>query len=169
MKKPIIRLAGGAGKKIFPRFSRDLMKPLIQIKTIRGGELKNSIDSFYASHGSKAKARLDDIYFLACHLEDIVGAVRFCIEEETPMLRTMLVDLNYRKLGIGTELLEAFENFLVEKSISNIYCLPYPHLEKFYAQIGFYKIGIATAPKFLEHRAKLYLERNEIVICMKRN
>jgi N-acetylglutamate synthase-like GNAT family acetyltransferase len=169
VKKLIIRLAGGAGKKIFPRFSRDFMKPPIQIKIIRGGEFKDSIDSFYAAQGSKAKARVDDIYFLACLSEEIIGSVRFCIEEGTPMLRTMLVDLSYRKLGIGSKLLEGFADFIVDNSIRDIYCLPYPHLEQFYAQIGFYKIDIGTAPKFLEHRAKLYLEGNEIVICMKRD
>jgi N-acetylglutamate synthase-like GNAT family acetyltransferase len=156
-------------RKYFLDFRGIVVKFPVQIQIIRGGEFKDSIDSFYAAHGSRAKARVDDIYFLAFLSKEIIGAVRFCIEEGTPMLRTMLVDLSYRKLGIGTKLLEAYANFVVERSIHDIYCLPYPHLEKFYAKIGFYKIDISTAPKFLEHRAKLYLEGNEIVICMKRN
>ncbi|MCE3009190.1 MAG: GNAT family N-acetyltransferase [Proteobacteria bacterium] len=145
------------------------MKDDIVIKKVPGSDLREKIDLFYSTNGSRAKARDTDVYLLALHGLEIVGAVRFCIEEETYMLRTMMIDSKCRRNGIGSKLLSSFAKHLELNNIKNAYCLPYPHLESFYSQIGFNKIDIENAPRFLQERYSQYLGRETKTICMKRN
>ncbi len=41
------------------------MKPTVRIEIVSGSDLKDKINSFYSSQGSKGLARDKDLYFLA--------------------------------------------------------------------------------------------------------
>ncbi len=53
------------------------MKDDIVIKKVPGSDLREKIDLFYSTNGSRAKARDTDVYLLALHGLEIVGADRF--------------------------------------------------------------------------------------------
>lgn len=115
-----------------------------------------------------AKARLDDIFFLAMMDETLIGCVRYCIENNTPMLRTMRVDTNHQRRGVGLALLASFAAYLDDRNIRNVFCLPYSHLEAFYGRIGFGRVHQNSAPRFLQERLRGYDPTGTHYLCMKR-
>lgn len=140
----------------------------ISIVQTYGKDAKAAIDEFYKKNGSKATAREKDLFFIAYSAQEIKGCVRFCIEEDTPMLRTMHVDSTCRHLGIGRRLLEAFSNYLDNNKVHNVFCLPYLHLEKFYGLINFKIVEATEAPKFLVNRAAEYAQNGTHTLFMRR-
>lgn len=144
------------------------MMESIRIEQVTAGKLKNVIDEFYARNGSKGTARNDDLFFIAFLNDQVVGCVRFCVEEGTPLLRTMYIDESMRQKGVGKRLLLEFGKYLDLNNIENVYCLPYVHLESFYGTIGFKIADSATVPQFLIDRSNEYLKNNTRTLFMKR-
>ena len=143
------------------------MSKFTRLEILPGSACKALVDAFYSRHGSPSVARPDDLFFLALFNHQLIGCVRYCEEHETPMLRSMMIDQTYRQKGIGTFLLKAFESHLVENQIQNTHCIPYPHLDHFYGQIGFSVIVPESAPEFLFARWRSYQQRGEY-LCMRR-
>jgi len=86
--------------------------------------------------------------------EQIIGAVRICMENGVKVLRGMQVKPAWQQKGIGSSMLR----FLTGKvDLQNCYCLPYRHLKEFYARIGFQEIQPKNAPPFLAERFEKYL------------
>lgn len=141
----------------------------VEVKEVLGEEAKLAIDEFYSKNGSQGRARNNDLFFIAHSRERIVGCVRFCVEEGTPMLRTMYVDSTYRGQGIGRMLLQAFENHLEKNKIKNVFCLPYVHLEKFYGSIGFKIVQSSEVPQFLIERSAVYANKETKTLFMRRS
>lgn len=125
------------------------------------------VDAHYAQFGSRGRARPSDMFFLAMDRDQLVGCVRYSVEEETPMLRTMMIAEVHRRQGIGLRLLKEFARHLEQNNIHNVFCLPYPHLENFYGQIGFQRVGLNETPMFLQQRMAEHQNGNR-TICMRR-
>ena len=140
----------------------------IQIEQMVGHQVRGKIDAFYKKNGSSGRARDDDRFFIALIDGEVVGCVRFCIEENTPMLRTMYVDSTFRKRGIGLRLLQAFAQYLDENHIQNVYCLPYTHLDRFYGQINFQIVQDDEVPLFLKIRSGEYAKKGTNTLFMRR-
>ena len=132
------------------------------VNTIKvlGAEGSALVNPFYVSQGANAIARPEDLFFLALVGDSIVGAVRFCIEEGAPMLRSMMVHRDHRQQGIGRILLKEFDDYLNAKSYRDTHCLPYGHLVGFYGLIGFEKRVEVSAPAFLIERLADYRAKN---------
>jgi N-acetylglutamate synthase-like GNAT family acetyltransferase len=143
---------------------------VIFIKKIFGVDGARVVNPFYQAHGASAIARPDDLFFLAMTEENVLGSVRFCLEEGTPMLRSMMIHTDHRKQGLGRLLLKEFDDYLNFQSHRNTFCLPYGHLVKFYGCIGFQKISESLAPPFLIERLAGYRAKNPTTdyICMRR-
>lgn len=140
----------------------------VEIKTLTGFEARGIVDPFYESLGRKSRARDNDLFFVALLNKNVVGSVRFCIEENTPMLRGMFVSKSNQRQGIGKTILKVFESYLKENNISGTYCLPYGHLEQFYSTIGFKKVDPIIGPKFLQERLDDYLKNHDSNMIMMR-
>jgi len=97
--------------------------------------------------------------------QQIIGAVRICIEHGIKVLRGMQIKPAWQKKGIGSSMLKFLADHV---DMNGCYCLPYKHLQTFYASIGFNEISIQDAPQFLAQRLKKYLSSgsNEIVIMV---
>ncbi len=132
----------------------------VQIQLIPGSEQAQAIDAFYEQEGKTHRARSSDLFFTAFIDNIIVGVCRFCIEEETPMLRSMVVHAPLRSKKIGAKILEHFEQYLKENKFGPTYCIPYDHLEKFYGRIGFKIIKEENSPAFLQERIQGYRSRS---------
>lgn len=133
-----------------------------------GSEVRALVDPFYESHGSQGRARDSDVFFLATLGSHLLGCVRFCVEENTPLLRTMMVAEAHRRSGVGRRLLLRFAEYLDQREIHNTFCLPYAHLESFYGLIGFERVADKDRPRFLTERMKLYDRVGGKFICMRR-
>jgi len=100
--------------------------------------------------------------------QEIIGAVRICIEHGVKVLRGMNIKGTSQKKGIGSLMLKYLAD---HTDMNGCYCLPYKHLTKFYGMIGFQEISAKNAPLFLVKRLEKYLSSGskEIVIMMINN
>jgi N-acetylglutamate synthase-like GNAT family acetyltransferase len=144
------------------------LKDSIRIEMKNGPEVRTLVDPFYAIHGSRGSARDADVFFLAMEKDRLTGCVRYCVEQQTPLLRTMMIDQKLRRKGIGLMLLEKFAAYLDQNNIHNVFCLPYAHLEAFYGTIGFHRVDTDEIPAFLLERMGVYEEGGSRNICMRR-
>ena len=139
-----------------------------RIRELRGSDAGPLVSPLYQAEGNGITIRSDDLFFVGLIDEEIVGSVRFCVEEETPMLRTMRIAEKFQGKGFGRKLLKYFESYLIQNRVSTTYCIPYAHLENFYAAIGFRRVEESLAPTFLQERLKEYRKRPQEFICMLR-
>jgi N-acetylglutamate synthase-like GNAT family acetyltransferase len=128
----------------------------LEISVIPCYKMQTEILNFYMNCNRGVKLEESDQFVIAFMKGRIVGLVRLCLELDTFVLRTMQIHPHLQRLGIGTQLLSRFEVLLQERGIREIYCMPYEHLEKFYAKIGFIKIEIKEAPQFLQERLVVF-------------
>ncbi len=146
------------------------MNTTVQIQLISGSEAVPIVDPFYEQEGKSHRARNSDLFFAAFIDSTIVGVCRFCVEENTPMLRSMIVQTSLQSKKIGSKILEHFAEYLEKNNFRPTYCIPYDHLEKFYGHIGFKVIKEEDAPVFLQERIQGYRERNpEAFMIMRRD
>lgn len=132
----------------------------VRIELIPGIEAALIVDPFYEEEGKTHRARSSDLFFAAFIERSIVGVCRFCIEEKTPMLRSMVIKSELRSQKIGSKILHSFAKHLDENGFKSTYCIPYDHLGGFYGQIGFEIIDEQDAPLFLQERIQTYRKNN---------
>ncbi|MDQ8020498.1 MAG: GNAT family N-acetyltransferase [Moraxellaceae bacterium] len=107
----------------------------------------------------------EDTVVIARHARGIIAIVRLCHEGGLLCLRGMQVHPEYRRQGIGTQLLRTLERAIGERSC---YCLPYSHLVEFYAQAGFAVLAADELPELLQERLAHNRRRGLDVIAMRR-
>lgn len=132
------------------------MNAVVQIKMLKFTEAALVVDPFYEQEGKNHRAGRSDLFFVAFIDSKVVGVCRFCIEENTPMLRSMIVHGPMRSQKIGAKILKSFARYLDENNFRSIYCIPYAHLGNFYGSIGFKIIQEKEAPVFLQERLQNY-------------
>jgi len=135
------------------------VKTELSIKRVSGLEWQKEIDTFYESQGSGHRARSADLFFIAVEDNQIIGVVRYCVEEGTSLLRSMLVHSEKRGKALGQQIIHDFEKYLEENHIQEAYCIAYAHLDKFYGRIGFEVIDPSKAPEFLYQRFLGYIKK----------
>ncbi|OFZ29214.1 MAG: hypothetical protein A2622_14335 [Bdellovibrionales bacterium RIFCSPHIGHO2_01_FULL_40_29] len=132
------------------------MTTAVRIQLITGSEAASTVDPFYEQEGKSHRARKSDLFFAAFIENTIVGVCRFCIEENTPLLRSMIIHAPLRSQKIGAKILENFAQYLDKNNFRPTYCIPYDHLGNFYGLIGFKIINEEDAPAFLRERIQTY-------------
>jgi len=141
----------------------------ITFKIIPGSEAASLVDPFYAANDwPTSRARAIDTFAVALHKEKIVGSVRLCSENGIYMLRTMMIDPDFRKKGLGARLLKYYEDKLLKDIKGNVYCTPYSHLDGFYSIIGFQDLGVDQAPPFIVERIAEYKAKGKCCLFMER-
>jgi GNAT superfamily N-acetyltransferase len=136
--------------------------------TERNSESLEAINQFYklAGYGSQAKEE-DRIFLCKLDQKNIIGAVRFCLEENHLILRGMYFLNEYRGKGLGKELLNSTIPFLTGAKM-DCFAVPYEHLLNFYSLIGFQELEEKDAPRFLNERLDSYKNRGLKVTLIKR-
>lgn len=142
---------------------------MIAIRRLTGKPGIKLVVPFYEEHSKRPSLSEEDLFFVAQKDDQVFGCFRFCFEENTAVLRSMVIHSEYRRHGIGTALLRNFEAYLNERKIRSTYCLPYTHLEGFYGQIGFQLIAESKTPFFLQSRLAEYRKKPDLFICMVRH
>ncbi len=133
---------------------------MIRIQVIPGSDAAPLVDPFYELEGQSHRACSSDLYFVAFKENAVVGVCRFCIEENTPLLRSMVVHTPLRSQKIGANILKNFANYLDQNNFKPTYCIPYGHLGSFYGLIDFNIIKEEESPAFLQDRIKQYRKNN---------
>ncbi len=124
-----------------------------------------AIAGLYREAGYGASVQADDTVIVAKAGAVLVGVVRLCPEEGVTVLRGMQVRTSFQGQGIGMRLLDACAPHLAK---TEAFCLPYSHLERFYAAAGFARVHGGGLPGFLGQRLAAYRERGQAVIAMRR-
>lgn len=143
----------------------------MHIEICSGEVAAPDVDLLYEKNDRSSRAKPEDLFFIVRKKGAAIAAVRFCEEEGTSLLRSMVVDKDHRRQGIGHVLLIEFERYLNLDQIRETWCMPYKHLKLFYAAIGFKERNLSEAPSFLQERAQKQNEDHpdQPVILMKRD
>ncbi|MBK7961753.1 MAG: GNAT family N-acetyltransferase [Bdellovibrionales bacterium] len=74
------------------------------------------IPHYHRNEFKHVEIRSTEAIFVATNgLPEVLGCVRFCVEEGLPLLRSMVVDSPVQGRGIGNKLLRSFEEYLQTK------------------------------------------------------
>lgn len=134
------------------------------VDQVKPGDL-NDVLMFYKHCSYGGGAKQDDLIFCIRKERKIIAVARLCHENQTLVLRGMQVEKQFQRRGIGKTLLYRLDKAIGDKTC---YCIPYGHLEKFYALIGFMEIDNKEAPGHLSERLKKYQLKDPSLIIMKR-
>ena len=132
---------------------------------LKGAE-RNLALGFLRDEGYKEAIQSDDEVYAAWIQTEVVGVVRLALEHGVIVLRGMRVKHDLRSQGIGTLLLHKLAATLGSQTC---YCIPYAWLLEFYGRIGFEKIPVDCAPRFLAQRIADYDKRGLNVELMIRH
>jgi GNAT superfamily N-acetyltransferase len=119
----------------------------------------------YEAWGYGGGVQPDDVVYLAEIDGELVGIVRRTREHEVTMLRGMQVAPEWRRRGIGRQLLRTL---VADLGTDECLCVPYAHLTGFYGAAGFVEIPEENAPPFLRYRIAGYRTRGLSVLVMRR-
>lgn len=135
--------------------------------TYRENESLSYIKDHYVSFGYDSEILEDDTYLLAYDDIRLVAIVRVSTEMDQAVLRGMFIDNEYRRKGIGSQMIKELAVF-IDKNFDQCFCIPLGHLGPFYQQIGFEKITDQEAPLFIQKRIDNYRQSEMDVLLMKR-
>jgi N-acetylglutamate synthase-like GNAT family acetyltransferase len=124
-----------------------------------------AIKTFYSQCGYGGGLNKEDRVLIAQLGEEIIGAVRLCPDNGFSVLRGMQILAPFQRQGIGTQLLRACTEQLVDQVC---YCIPWQHLRSFYQQVGFQEVSPVEVPALLRERFDEYIVRGMNVIIMGR-
>jgi GNAT superfamily N-acetyltransferase len=127
--------------------------------------LLSQIASFYLTCGYDGGVSEADTVLAAYDGTELAGAVRLCPGSGVIVLRGMQVLPRFQRRGIGSSLLASCVPHFGPHAV---FCLPWAHLEAFYAPVGFARINPKAAPDFLSQRYSSYIARDLKVIVMER-
>jgi len=119
-------------------------------------EVFDSIRRSYLLLGYPNEISDQDQFVLALKGPFIIGVVRLCKEYDVQTLRGMIVKSDHHRNGAGSGMLAE----LAKHAEPVCFCLPYAHLDKFYAQIGFRGANEMKIPLFLQERLEQYRKHN---------
>lgn len=141
---------------------------MIRIEAHPGREVAPEVNVFFRTVGGLGRVRPSDLLFLAYEEDRLVGCLRFAQELDIHILRSLLVDPEWRGQGVGHELMATAVRHGEEEGVNALFCLSYPHLEAFYRFHGFETITGESIPRLLDTRMLSYGLQGIDVICMRR-
>lgn len=125
------------------------------------------VKRFFHAQGMRAQAAKVDEIIIARnnHLPNnaIIAALRLCPVKGSWLLRSMCVDQNHQRQGIGLYMLEQIKHNLSEKKC---YCFPHRHLESFYQTAGFLVVNENDANVEIRQLYQQYIESGKDILIM---
>jgi len=137
-----------------------------RLTSIAGVEEHTALNQLYLRLGYHAGIADDDVVYVARVDGDPVGLVRRARVCDVVMLRGMHIAPAYQRQGVGSRLLRAFAADLPP---ADCYCIPFAHLTRFYAQVGFAAIDESDAPECLREHVARYRAEGHSVLLMRRD
>ena len=128
--------------------------------------IRSDLNVFYVEQGYHSDWSTIERAFVAMGNNNIIGSVKVEKSNGISILRGMYISNEFQGRNLGTQLIKHIEPILNE-TIS--YCMPFSHLEKFYAQIGFIKVNLCKYPDYLRQRYRSYEKEGYKIIPMMRD
>ncbi len=138
---------------------------MVNLRVVWGPDVER-VNAFYADSGSGTRADPADVVLVAEDGGDVVGAVRLCTESGHLVLRGMIVRQDRQRKGIGRQILVRLEELTEGR---DCYLIGHDYLAAFYGSIGFVPVPAHEAPRHLQERQRVYLERGLPEVIMKRS
>ncbi len=152
------KLANSSGKQVDTEWTfeqlADIKLPLVK--------------AFYKTARYSPKVnKQDEVYVLRSSPEgEIVAAVRLTTEQDTLLLRSMVVLPAMRSKGIGKLFLRRLTESIGAR---DCWCFPFEHLESFYQSAQFACIEPTEAPPNLQQKYHRYCSHGKRLLIMKRS
>lgn len=122
------------------------------------------VQKLYKQHYPSAKAKKDELIFVAyCHNE-LCAVVRFKKIDKWRLLTGMLVIPSYRGRGVAHLLIQKCNELILN---NHDYCFAFEHLVPFYGQHGFSIVEHKDLPNPLGHLFERYCNSGKRLIAMK--
>ncbi len=122
------------------------------------------VNRFYKGCRYSAKAGRGETVFVIKVDGTIAGAVRLTPKANNYFfLRSMCIDPEWRRQGLGKQLLMGITPFL--KGI-NCYCYPFSHLLAFYGEAGFVHIEEEGTPAWIQQPYQRYCQQGRDIKIM---
>jgi len=122
------------------------------------------VKQFYKQNGMRAQAPKGDLIYIARLNNQIVAALRLHPVGDSYLLRSMCVDTQQRKQGIGSALLSYCQSAFSE---INCYSFPFEYLQGFYHRANFKPCKAENAPTDITLKFTRYLENGKKICLMK--
>ncbi len=123
------------------------------------------IAAAYQDWGYRGGVAPNDTLYIVERRGELIGAVRRTFENGVTMLRGMYIAPAEQRQGLGLKLLR---EFIADLNGAECYCVPYSHLQNFYAQAGFTPVTGSEVPGFLLERIRAYRASGLDVMVMRR-
>jgi len=123
-----------------------------------------AINEFYEKCGLLGEANKNEYILIAKNQNAIIGAIRLSNENNIYILKGLQIAENYQNQGIGVRLLNSIKEKIVNK---DCFSLIFAEHQKFYNDIGFYKINKSESPAFLIERYELLKNKYKSLIIVK--
>ena len=121
-------------------------------------------NKFYKHSRYSAKAvRGDDVYVLRGESGIQAAVILQKKSDGWVFLRSMCVDPQWRRQGLGGQLLLGLADTLAQQKV---YCYPFEHLQKFYSAAGFSLMDVDSAPDFIVHAFERYSAQGRRICLM---
>ncbi|NLS14480.1 GNAT family N-acetyltransferase [Vibrio sp. SM6] len=124
------------------------------------------VKKLYKAHYPSAKAKADEVIWVAQHQSAIAALLRLRRVESAQLLTGMLVPPEYRGQGVGAALLDHCAQHHFD---SQVFCFAYAHLEAYYAAHHFQRIDPETLPNGLKMAYQRYTVSGKDLIPMQFN
>ncbi len=119
--------------------------------------------AFYETQGRESVPDAVDTLVGMRDGSGIAALVRLCPEFGGQSLRSMQVRGGLQRRGLGSLLLREFIVEVKRREIGEVLCMPYEHLEEFYARVGFvalspFEVGalpVGWWKRFDKHRNRI--------------
>ena len=112
----------------------------------------------------RAQAPKGDLIYVATLNKSIVAALRLNPVNSLYLLRSMCVQADMRKLGIGSALLQHLQHILSELQC---YSFPYSHLQAFYERANFVTCEAESTPQAISDKFNRYVNNGKKLCLMK--
>jgi N-acetylglutamate synthase-like GNAT family acetyltransferase len=144
-------------------FNTDLESHHVSVEQVEPMSLP-LVNRFYKRCRYSAKAGRGETVFVIKVDGTIAGAVRLTPKSDNYFfLRSMCIDPEWRRQGLGKQLLAGITPFL---DGINCYCYPFSHLLAFYGEVGFVHIDAEDVPAWIQQPYQRYCQQGRDIKIM---
>ncbi|WP_409440184.1 GNAT family N-acetyltransferase [Psychromonas sp. GE-S-Ul-11] len=134
----------------------------MDVKTLQCGELDKLqiplVNQFYKQVYKKGAANKSERVFVL-KTNQIICAARLKEVDGNKLLTGVACDPAYRHQGLASQLIQ----YILRLQTETVYCFPYPHLQRFYQQLGFQLLSAELLPTKLAEQYSRYNNRTPLL------
>lgn len=119
------------------------------------------VNKFYKKFYKKGMAGKNELVYVV-QKKEIICAAKIKPLDDSYLLSGVVCNTAHQRQGYASCLIKN----IVLSHDKPLYCFPYPHLEKFYTQLGFIAIDTSKAPEVIQQRFINYTQRKTLLLMI---